>query len=461
MRILRPRGAYESRDRETITGLDGTPLAEAHLAPSMLVSLILGELRAASTQGEEERLDAIVRAGQLFAESNLDGEDPEEYCRKTALLTGLPIGVMKRSLGEMAAYTAAIGRSIWEQSPLGAANWESDLSVVTQSSIWMPRGKVLSVIAPSNHPMTHVSWLQALAFGYHVAVRPGRRDPFTPKRLFNALLQAGLSPGHLAFLPGPHSIVDPLIQGADLAIVYGNQQMEDLYAGHKNVLVRGPGRSKMFVDKDMPLEAVLDTLVEAAAKDGGVRCTNASAILTDGDAKRLAEALAARLAALSAVVNTDEMSILPRYSHAEAASIRAAFDEKRGGVEDLCKRYHEDTVIDLGDGSALLRPAVVCCDVNHPAFGLELSFPCVWVAACDVEQNLEPIRSSLALTLITQKKELVSRALRDASIRKVFWGRVSTCHSSPELPHDGYLGSFLLEAKGYAREKEETYELGR
>jgi acyl-CoA reductase-like NAD-dependent aldehyde dehydrogenase len=433
-------------------GVDGAPVAKVSLAPPLLVRRVIDELRAATAQPAPARLAAINRAGELFATATLDGETPHDYCQRQARASGVPMQVAKRSLAAMQASTAGLAAALELQRPPTTADWDSAHFEQGVHAVWVPRGQVLGVVAPSNHPMTHVSWLQALALGYRAAVRPGRRDPFTPLRLARALLAAGLDPGHLAVVPGTHASADALVAAADLAIVYGADETVSRYAGSSRVLTRGPGRSKVLVDAELD-DDLLDFLVSAVAADSGVRCTNASTLLTRGDHRALANALARRLAHMKARRVDDPRAACPVLPLDQARRLRRWLRDQSGDALDVCAEYNADPdgIVDLGDGSAALRPAVLLsARANQPGFGSELPFPCVWVAPWSIADGVEPLRDSLAVTLVTSNMALVRSALAEPSIRKVFHGRVPPWWSCPDLPHDGYIAHFLCEAKGFA-----------
>ena len=105
-------------------------------------------------------------------------------------------------------------------------------------------GDVFAVLASGNAPGVHALWPQALALGYRVAVRPSRREPFTGHRLVYALRQSGFRDQDAVFLPTDYAGADELIAAADLAMVYGGQDVVDKYADDPTVFVNGPGPSQ-------------------------------------------------------------------------------------------------------------------------------------------------------------------------------------------------------------------------
>ncbi|WP_405581916.1 aldehyde dehydrogenase family protein [Streptomyces sp. NBC_01190] len=437
------RAGEEAASRETrvLHGVDGVPLATVHEAPALLTRLTVKKMRGAPDLSPAERLTVLAEAGRRFAGATLGGQSPEEFCRAQALASGVPIAVTRRTLGHLAELCGRLGDVMARQRPIGAGG----------TARWVRRGEVLGVVAPSNHPATQGAWLQALAFGYRVVVRPGARDPVTPLRLVRALLDAGLAPGMISLLPGSHSSADALRDAADLALVYGGEDTVARLRGHDRVLVRGPGRSKILLDRPAD-EETLDHLVAEIADDGGVRCTNASVVLTSGDHRRLAADLAERLAALPVHPVTDERAVLPARPRKEAEALRAALDAAARGAVELAAPHYADGPLPVVDGdAAALRPAVIRADrADHPGLGTELPFPCVWVAPWQPSEGLAPLRDTLALTLLTDRIPLVAAALAAPGIRTVLHGRIPGWWRDPYLPHDGYLGSFLNEVRGFA-----------
>ncbi|MCY0917381.1 aldehyde dehydrogenase family protein [Streptomyces sp. H27-G5] len=439
--VLRDGRERTSRDTRVLNGVDGVPLATVHEAPALVTRLTVKAMRQAPRMAPDERLAVLAKAGALFGSATLGGVTPEQYCRVQALASGVPVDVARRTLGRIGDDCARLGEVVDRQAPVGAG----------RTARWVRRGSVFGVVAPSNHPATHGAWLQAIAMGYKVLVRPGARDPFTPLRLVRALLEAGLEPGWISLLPGPHAAADTLVETADLSLVYGSESTVARLRGNDRVLVRGPGRSKILVDGPLD-EATLDHLVAEIAADGGVRCTNTTAVLTSGDHRALAEALAERLAALPAHPVTDDRAVLPVRPRREGEGLRAALDLAAAGAPDLVARHHEDGPLPLVAADAVaLRPAVMCVDrSDHPGLATELPFPCVWVAPWRRSEGVGPLDDSLALTLLTDDASLVSEALESPGVRTVLHGRVPGWWKDPFLPHDGYLGQFLKEARGFA-----------
>jgi acyl-CoA reductase-like NAD-dependent aldehyde dehydrogenase len=342
---------------------------------------------------------------------------------------------------------AQMGDGVQAERPAGAS---TDVPAGQIAPVWVRRGDVLAVVAPSNNPGTHTQWVLAVALGYQVVVRPGARDPFTPARMIAALLAAGVSAGSLSLLPGGHGTGDTLVQAADLSLVFGGDSAMARYGQNRSVIRRGPGRSKLLHSGPIT-ESVLETICDSVGHDAGMRCTNASAVFTDADPRELAEAVAERLARLTPAPPQSAQAQLPVLAEPAARGLRAQLDGRLAGAVDVAAAHYPDgPLADLGDGSMALRPAVLLCDrPNHPGAGIELPFPCVWILPWRRELGLAPLRNTLSLTVLGPDRTLAEQALREPSIRKVLLGPLPTYSAGMVSPHDGFLGHDLMEARAY------------
>ncbi|WP_459782754.1 hypothetical protein, partial [Photobacterium sp. R1] len=82
-------------------------------------------------------------------------------------------------------------------------------------------------------------------------LRPSEREPWTAHRLVQALTESGLA-DYVVMLPTAHDGVEEIIEAADLSIVYGGEDTVTRYENRSDVLVQGPGRSKMVIGNDYP-----------------------------------------------------------------------------------------------------------------------------------------------------------------------------------------------------------------
>lgn len=444
--LIRAGLPTSSADVATVSGVNGTKLAQVDQAPPLLAVMTVTGLRDAGP-AQAPSPETLRVAGDLFATGQCNGLDARSYCELHARCSGIPITVARRSLDAIRVACEQAAQRLEAERPPGAAQGRPPGTI---GAVWARRGDVLAVIAPSNAPEVHSYWIQALLLGYRIVICPGARDPFTPARLVAALIGAGVEPASLSLLPGGHATGEALIEAADLSIVFGNDATVNRYATEPTVLARGPGRSKVLHTGKIT-DTALEVICDSVAYDGGLRCTNATAVFTEADPSELADAVAARLAGLTAAPPQCDEAELPVMPTGSARSLRESLTARLAGAADVSARYYADgPVADLGDGSAALRPAVLCCDrVDHPGTGIEQPFPCVWIAPWSCRDSTAPLRGSLALTVLSDDTELARQALAEPSIRKVLLGPIPTYAAGSISPHDGYLSHDLMEARAY------------
>jgi acyl-CoA reductase-like NAD-dependent aldehyde dehydrogenase len=446
---LAASGPYRTSNTVVLHDVRGQPVAEMSVVPRLLVQRSMDTMRAARPMSADNRVAALARAGHAFTHGTIAGLTADEFQHMVSRVSGLPIATVRAAAGAVAGAAADSYRCAQRARPGGAVAAWADTLTRGGSAAWTRRGEVVAVHAAGNHPGIHALWLEALALGYRVAVRPSAHEPFTPHRLVSALRQAGFADDQVMLLPTDHSVATDLIRAADLSVVYGGDAVTAKYAMNRNILPQGPGRSKMLISGDNPL-AHLETIVESVARDGGVACTNATAVLVESDAAGVAAAIAGRLSVLPSLPPEDEKALLPVHSVTSARSIeRYLLREARGSVAHL----GADGIADeLGDNSAVLRPAVFQVDrPDAPQASIELPFPCVWVAPWSRADGVRSLRNTLVLTAISSDHELINDLVSEPTIGNVYLGDHPTTWYEPGLPHDGYLGEFLMRTKTVIR----------
>jgi acyl-CoA reductase-like NAD-dependent aldehyde dehydrogenase len=447
---LGPAGEYRSRNREEITDTAGVPVAELTIAPKLYVARALGVQRKIQPLPLSRREAALAEASKVFRDTVICGLDFEAYVQLASRVSGLPITSARHGAHEVAMGLTAAFDAVRPARPSGAiVEWRD--APQPGGAVWARRGDVFAVHASGNAPGVHALWPQALALGYRVAVRPSRREPFTGHRLVHALRQSGFRDHDVMFLPTDYAGADELIDAADLAMVYGGQDIVDKYAGDPTVFVNGPGRTKILITEDRDWRDYLDMIVDSIAHLGGMACVNATAVLCEGDATELAHAIADRLATIVPLPITDERAVLPTQSLAKAQALADYVAMKASSTTPVLGA--DGIVADLGNGDAALRPALHL--VSHPdveVLNVELPFPCVWVSAWSRDDGLAPLRGSLVVNAVTGDEGLIDRLIAEPSIANVYSGRHPTYYTAPGIPHDGFLADFLMRSKGFARD---------
>jgi acyl-CoA reductase-like NAD-dependent aldehyde dehydrogenase len=444
-------GEYRTRNREVITSTAGVPVAELSMVPPLYVSRIIAAQRKVRPLPAAQREAALADAADAFATAVIAGLDFDSYAVLASRISGLPIAVTRAGAHSVADAVASAFDAVRPARPVGAAlEWREERTR-TGSAVWARRGEVFAVHAAGNGPGVHGLWPQALALGYRVAVRPSRREPLTAHRLVNALRQAGFRPEDAVYLPTDHGGADEIIRSADIAMVYGGQDVVDKYANDPTVVVNGPGRAKILITADHDWRGYIDIIVDSIANLGGMACVNTTAVLYEGDPVPLAQAIAERLAGIEPLPTEDAHAILPTQPVDQARALASYLAVKAAGTTPLLGA--DQVVASLGDGYAALRPAVhLLAEPDVDKLNIELPFPCVWVSPWSRGVGVEPLRHSLVVTAITDDDELLDDLLAEPTVSNVYRGRHPTYYGAPQIPHDGFLADVLMRNKGFIRD---------
>ncbi|MDT5015305.1 MAG: hypothetical protein QOD39_1465, partial [Mycobacterium sp.] len=270
---LGPDGEYRTRKRELITDVAGAPVAELSLVPPLYVARTIKSQHKVRPLSPMDREAALANAAGIFLTEEIAGLDFDRYVDVSSRVSGLPIAVTRAGARSVADDVRAAFRSVRLAQPSGAVRGWRDTRG-GGGAIWARRAEVFAVHASGNAPGIHGLWPQALALGYRVAVRPSRREPFTGQRLIIALRESGFRAEDVVYLPTDYEGADEIIGSADLAMVYGGQDVVDKYAGDPTVFVNGPGRAKIPITADRDWRDYLDTITDSVANLGGVACVN-------------------------------------------------------------------------------------------------------------------------------------------------------------------------------------------
>src|SRR5882757_11015298 len=329
---LGPAGAYRTPVREVIRDTAGAAVAELSMVQPPYISRTIDAQRKMRPLPVARRRAALHKTAEIFANSVIAGLDLEQYVALASRTSGLPIGVTRAGAHDVAAALITAFDAVWHARPAGAVfDWREERTR-WGCAVWARRGEVFAVHASGNHPGVHGLWPAALALGYRVAIRPSRREPFTGHRLIHALRQAGFRDEDVVYLPTDYAGADEIIRAADLAMVYGGQNVADKYAHDPMVFVNGPGRSKILITAEQDWREFLDVIVDSIANLGGMVCVNTTAVLYEGDPAPLAQAIGERLSTIEPSPNSDERAILPSQPIDRAHTLAEYLGAKAAGT---------------------------------------------------------------------------------------------------------------------------------
>jgi len=448
--IGKGRDGYRSLDRQTVAGLDGVPIAEATITPPLLVAElarkacpVLGALPVRTLLG------IFARAGDIFATGQPDGLDPEAYVRCASLTSGLPLSITRaQTLGLFPPAFRMMDRFLEVQSPGGLDVFDSHVYEAGGIRIGLtPRGRNVGFVMPGNHPSTHFMWLAALAMKMPVVLRPSSDDLFTPYRLVTSFLEAGLPQEAVLFVPGAHDLVGTIVEACSLSVLFGGQQLADMYASNRRVRIHGPGRSKVVVLASADVDRTVDQIARLVMDDAGRGCINASGVIVEGSAGTLAAAVAAALERVPIQSPLAEGAQLAAVRPAEAAAYNAMIDSRLGdGARELTpgRACRVATV----DGLTIMRPTVIeVPSFEHPLFGMELPFPFVVFTSAARRDLVRAARESLAVVVAGDDDALAQDLLLEPTVDKVFASGALSTDFDPREPHEGFLLDFLYQKK--------------
>lgn len=374
---------FISSTKTEVKDLKNQIVAEMDNVPSVLVYQIRRNLLKTESQGRSVIAKCLKKATNIFLNEEVDGVTCTEYVKLVHTVTGLPLKSVYKNVLQLVKEIDSLPSDITEEVPKGAHMLEDVNNLRDGNIYWIPKGRILSVIAPGNNPLVHRSWLEALAAGYKILLRPSQKDPFTPYRLIKSLLMAGLSEDMVAFLPGTHNIVNAIVDAGDFSLVFGNKATIDRYNNLKNMILRGPGYSRLYWDDSATLsyEKCAQIIYNSVIDDGGAKCTNISGIIYDSANKYHMEAAIERIAKVDYCGWLDEQGELPLFPTSVAVKFVDYIKQLTSSKlvdSDLFQLNH--AIIDLGNGISSIKPIVFrISDFTKEFFDYELPFPTCWV----------------------------------------------------------------------------------
>jgi hypothetical protein len=460
--LLRQGRPYRSVDTTTVPHFrTGEPVVELSLANAGLVRRDLLEdrqsaMRAALTVFPTKELLALSRrAAAAFMQESLPvGEEPqgpEDYVRQLSATTGLPHALVRRNMEKirtvldgMETILAGLTRNL-DLTVLDRGLGEADGHALS----FVPRSPTLGVVLPSNSPGVHSLWVPAIALKTALVLKPGSAEPWTPFRLIQAFLRAGVPPDAFGFYGTDHAGAGEILRRCGRGVVFGDVGSTRAWLGDPRVEVHGPGYSKVLLGPDAAdgWRRHLDVMASSIAENGGRSCVNASGVWTTGHAEEIADALAERLARIVPRAEDDPEAQLAPFANAQVARrIDAAIDAdlRTPGAVDVSARHRGAKRLVEWQGSTYLLPTVVRCESpEHPLANREYLFPFAAVVPVRAEDIPSALGPTLATTAITADPELVERILASPLLHRLNLGALPTWQVSWDQPHEGNLFEHL------------------
>jgi acyl-CoA reductase-like NAD-dependent aldehyde dehydrogenase len=311
------------------------------------------------------------------------------------------------------------------------------------------------VVLPSNSPGVNSLWIPAIPLKIPVVLKPGREEPWTPFRIIQAFIAAGVPEEAFSFYPTDHEGSGTVMDVCNRALIFGDVGTVQRYAGNPGVSVHGPGWSKVLIGEDQVdrWPEFVDLIVDSIAENGGRSCVNASAILVPRHADEIGEAVAKKLSAIEPLSYTDERATLAGFANPKMAEyIDAAIEQDLSGAEELTAKYRSGPRKVELEGSTYLRPTLIRCpNFQHPLAGKEFLFPYASLTEVPQDRMLETMGPSLVVTVISEDPAFIEAAIASPNIDRLNIGPLPTTRVQWDQPHEGNLFEFLYRRRAIQR----------
>lgn len=294
----------------------------------------------------EDLIAMSAKAGELFMTADLplgDGiQSPEDYVQQLSRTSGLPHTLVRANMAKVhdalthlddivRGLTRGIDPKVIDEG-FGEVNG-------TAVSFY-PTTHALGMVMPSNSPGVNALWLPSIAFKTPVILKPGSDEPWTPWRVVQAMIAAGVPEEAFGFYPTDHEGSAAVMDVCDRSIIFGGEATMKRYGGDERVEVHGPGWSKVIIGEDEidNWPKYVDIIVQSIAANSGRSCINASTVIVPRHGKALAQALADKLAQITPLTNDDpnaKLSAIANPKVAEWADMQIT-----NGLKEPGTRFH-------------------------------------------------------------------------------------------------------------------------
>jgi acyl-CoA reductase-like NAD-dependent aldehyde dehydrogenase len=426
----------------------------------------LGEARAALKKLTVAQLiELSAKAGELFLNGTLPLGDKghtqsaDEYVATLSATSGLPHVMVRRNMAKI-HYALTHLSEVLNGLSRGLDFTILDKGFGEQFGTklsFFPTCQALGLVMPSNSPAVNSLWLPAIALKTPVVIKPGREEPWTPFRLIQAFIAAGVPGEAFGFYPTDHEGAGEILKSCGRALIFGDKNTMAQYANNPAIQLHGPGWSKFVIGDDC-IESwrdYIDVIAGAISDNGGRSCINASAVVVPKYAAEIADALAQKLGPIAPTRNDDPEARLSGFANPKMADfIDASIEDglQTPGAEDATAKYRGGPRKVEFEGGVYLRPTIVRCDsFDHPLANKEFLCPYASVVTCPQSQMLSKIGYTLACSAITKDPAFIAELEAFGEIDRLNIGPVSTMKISWDQPHEGNMFEFLYQRRSIER----------
>ncbi len=444
-------------------GLISRDLLRQHEARAALQRFTVAELMAICKSAApiflEDTLPLGMPVGTGFSLSE-HAQTPKDYLEQLNATTGMPFVMGTRNMARVAAVLEnleSILRGLTRGLDLGVL--DRGFGTVNGGAVsFFPRAQSLGVVLPNNSPGVHGLWIPSIAMKTPLVLRPGSAEPWTPYRLIQALVKAGIPREAFCFYPSGHAGAGEIVRSTGRSMFFGDVSAVGTVAGDQRVELHGPGYSKLFIGRDRIAnwKDYIDLIAASVVENGGRSCVNASGVWVPSHAAEIADALAERLAKVEPrAADDDRAEIAPFVDPAVAARISQQIDAglDEDGAEDVTATYRKGERLAEKHGATYLLPTVIRCDSTaHPLANREFLFPFVSVVQMTEEEAASApdcFGPTLVVTALTDDQQAIGRLLASDLVGRLNLGPIQTNRIVWDQPHEGNLFEHLYGRRAF------------
>src|SRR5918993_3398701 len=371
--VLRWGQPYDSLEKDEVVHFStGEPIASVSRANGGMIQRDARKAQRAREVLREIPIDDLIarvgKAGELYTSATLPmgtgTQTPDEFARAQSASTGLPERMCRANMKKN-AFVLAEMRRILESLTRGlsldvlSSGYGEERGVPISFQVQSP---VVGLVLPSNSPGVHTLWLPIIPLQVGLVLKPGPQEPWTPYRMTQAFVQAGIPKEAIAIYPGLGDVGAAVLQHCPRSLIFGGTATVEQYKGNPRVQAHGPGFSKILLgdDKVDQWEKYLDIMVDSVYVNSGRGCINCSGIWASRHTEKIAEAIAAKIGPIQPLPPEDPKSALapftvPGQGEGVNADIEAAL--KEAGVTDMTAKYGNR--MDKRERCVYMRPTVI------------------------------------------------------------------------------------------------------
>jgi hypothetical protein len=400
--------------------------------------------------------DSFLNGSLPFGE---DTQSPDDYVRHVSGTTGMPHVMARRNMMKIHGVLAEAGSVL--DSLTRNIDWnilDRGFGTLNGNAVsFYPRTQSLGVVLPNNSPGVHSLWIPAIPLKIPLVLKPGSAEPWTPFRIIQALIAAGLPREVFSFYPTDHAGSNEILSRCQRGIIFGDVSSTGLWNNDPRIEIHGPGFSKVVIGDDCidDWENYLDVIIRSIADNGGRSCVNASSIWVTSHAEEIAEALAERLAAVVPRSAEDpKAQLAPFVDPNVAARISALIDGglAESGAREITADFRQSQRLVDYQGCKFLLPTIVLCEnPEHPLANREFMFPFASVVKTSRDQIPQALGPSLVVTAITGDDQLIRSLVNSSNVDRLNIGAVPTSQISWDQPHEGNLFEHLYARRAFQR----------